>query len=256
MSNDVTCERLREIGAELALGVLPGRERAEAVAHLDRCAACREYVEHMTLAGDGLIGLLPGREPPSGFETRVMRALEKDATAHAGETRPGVTGLARGPVRGRLRAVRLRTASAVAAFAVAFGVLGWAVGTAVEDVTASPPAHAPVSSQARLLTGSLTSASAPARPVGDLYAHPGEPGWIHMSVDLADAGTPYSGQVRCALERSDGSTVPVGTFTLRDGYGDWGAAAPVDPATLTGARLTAPDGTVLATGRFTGGTTT
>ncbi|MGX1543638.1 anti-sigma factor family protein [Streptomyces adustus] len=256
MSNDVTCERLREIGAELALGVLPGRERAEAVAHLDRCAACREYVGHMTLVGDGLVGLLPGHEPPPGFETRVMRALEKDATAHEGDPHPRAVGPARGPVRGRLRAARLRTASAVAAFAVAFGVLGWAVGTAVENVTASPPASSPVTAGSRLLTGSLTSASAPARPAGDLYAHPGEPGWIYMSVDLADAGTPYSGQVRCTLERSDGSTVRVGTFALRNGYGEWGTAAPVDAATLTGARLTAPDGTVLATGHFTGGPTT
>ncbi|MGW4994684.1 hypothetical protein ACWEQ3_45005 [Streptomyces mirabilis] len=64
MSNDMTCEKLREIGAELALGILPGRERAAAVAHLDRCADCREYVEQLTLVGDGLIGLLPGCEPP------------------------------------------------------------------------------------------------------------------------------------------------------------------------------------------------
>lgn len=34
MGNDVTCEQLREIGAELALGVLPGRQRAGAVEHL------------------------------------------------------------------------------------------------------------------------------------------------------------------------------------------------------------------------------
>ncbi|MGW4984561.1 anti-sigma factor family protein, partial [Streptomyces mirabilis] len=75
MSNDMTCEKLREIGAELALGILPGRERAAAVAHLDRCADCREYVEQLTLVGDGLIGLLPGCEPPVGFETRVAQAL-------------------------------------------------------------------------------------------------------------------------------------------------------------------------------------
>ncbi|MGW2424877.1 zf-HC2 domain-containing protein, partial [Streptomyces sp. NPDC001709] len=65
MSSDANCDRLREIGAELALGVLPGRERAEAVAHLDRCADCREYVRQLTLVGDRLIGLLPGSEPPA-----------------------------------------------------------------------------------------------------------------------------------------------------------------------------------------------
>lgn len=42
MASEISCEKLREIGAELALGVLPGRERAGAVAHLERCADCRE----------------------------------------------------------------------------------------------------------------------------------------------------------------------------------------------------------------------
>ncbi|MEU1168323.1 zf-HC2 domain-containing protein, partial [Streptomyces sp. NPDC005921] len=68
MSSDAHCEKLREVGAELALGVLPGRERAEAVAHLDGCADCREYVRQLTGIGDRLIGLLPDAEPPPGFE--------------------------------------------------------------------------------------------------------------------------------------------------------------------------------------------
>ncbi|MYU62149.1 zf-HC2 domain-containing protein, partial [Streptomyces sp. SID69] len=81
MSSDANCEKMREIGAELALGVLPGRERAEAVAHLDTCADCREFVRQLTLVGDRLIGLLPCQEPPLGFETRVARSLAQQAAA-------------------------------------------------------------------------------------------------------------------------------------------------------------------------------
>ncbi|MGW2915272.1 hypothetical protein ACWC9X_33180, partial [Streptomyces asoensis] len=69
------CERLRELDAELALGVLPARERADAVAHLDRCPDCREHVERLTVVGDGLLALLPGAEPPVGFESRVLSSL-------------------------------------------------------------------------------------------------------------------------------------------------------------------------------------
>ncbi|CAM5666310.1 hypothetical protein [Streptomyces canarius] len=87
MSSEANCEKLRQIGAELALGVLPGRERAEAVAHLDRCADCREYVRQLTLVGDRLAGLLPDREPPPGFETRVARGLAQPATAPGGSGR-------------------------------------------------------------------------------------------------------------------------------------------------------------------------
>jgi hypothetical protein len=68
-----------------------------------------------------------------------------------------------------------------------------------------------------------------------------------MSVDLDDGG---GGTVHCRLERSDGTTVPVGSFSLKGGYGYWGAPAPVDPATVTGAQLLATDGSVLATAKF------
>jgi hypothetical protein len=237
MSSDVTCEKLREIGAELALGVLPARERAGAVAHLDRCADCREYVQQLTLVGDRLIGLLPGSEPPVGFETRVAQALTQGAPVRE-----------RRPYRGLRRRVRLRFASAVAAFALAFGFGGWAVGTAIEDITAGP-SH-PVQAGTAMLWGGLTSAQAAGKPTGEVYAHPGSPGWVYMSVDLADAGNPYNGTVSCQLERHDGSTVRLASFTLHDGYGYWGGPASIDPSALSGARLTSSDGTVLATARF------
>ncbi|MEV5971090.1 zf-HC2 domain-containing protein [Streptomyces sp. NPDC051921] len=224
------CARLRELGAELALGVLPARERAEAVAHLDRCADCREYVERLTVVGDGLLGLLPDAEPPVGFETRVAQALDPPPV------RPGRR-------RGR---VRLAVAGAAAALACGFG--GWAVGTVVEG---APPA---VERQSGLLEAALVSHG---HQVGRIYAHPatgsdpgagaGTRGWVYMSVDLEGVGP---GPVRCLLVRSDGSVVPVGSFPLGDGYGYWGAPADVDPATVTGARLVAADGTVLATARF------
>ncbi|POX53903.1 zf-HC2 domain-containing protein [Streptomyces sp. Ru72] len=282
MPGDVACEQLREIGPELALGVLPGRERAGAVAHLDRCADCREYVAQLTLVGDRLIGLLPCGEPPVGFETRVAQALTRSAQgqgaqaedgrargahvggaprvecvrtngaqaqgtpAHEGRSRAHETGIPRQGRRGRR--VRLRAASAAAALALAFGFGGWAVGTAIEELTAGPssPAGAPTG----MLRAALVSARAFGKSAGEIYAHPGPGGWLYMSVDLADAGTPYDGKVSCLLVRHDGSTVRVGELTLHKGYGYWAGPAPVDASTLAGARLTAPDGTVLATAQF------
>ncbi|MGW0625189.1 anti-sigma factor family protein [Streptomyces sp. NPDC002758] len=242
MSSDVNCDKMRELGAELALGVLPGRERAEAVAHLDQCADCREYVEQLTLVGDRLIGLLPDREAPSGFEARVARRLAEDAAAHEGRTH--ASGPARQGLRGRVRRARLRFAAVATAFAVAFGLAGWGIGTAVETITASPP---PAVETEPILLGDLTSARNQGRPVGEVYANPGTPGWIFMSVDFTGPGTPYSGQVTCLLEHRDGTTSRVGDFTVRDGHGGWAGRATVDPHALSGVRLTASDGTVLAT---------
>ncbi|MGW1028184.1 hypothetical protein ACWD4J_31600 [Streptomyces sp. NPDC002577] len=251
MSNDVTCETLQENGAELALGVLPGRERAEAVAHLDRCADCREYVEQLTLVGDGLIGLLPGSEPPVGFESRVARALTR---ASAGRDGPlAAHGLARVRRGFRWRGygsrrVRLRVAAAAAALALACGFGGWAVGTAVETWTAAP-SH-PAESTSGLLWANVTGVG-PGRPhAGEIFAYAGSPGWVYMSVDFADAGISYNGKVTCLLASKDGTNVKVGTFDVRDGYGYWGAPAPVDPSTLSHVRLISADGTVLAEAHF------
>ncbi|MER7835774.1 zf-HC2 domain-containing protein [Streptomyces sp. NPDC096040] len=239
MSSDANCEKLRAAGAELALGVLPGRERAEAIAHLDGCAECREYIRQLTGIGDRLIGLLPDREPPPGFETRVARSLAQQSAGPEGQ-RPARA--AQG-LRSRARRARLRLAAVGAALTVAVGFAGWGIGTAVQEITASAPA---VGSEP-VLVGDMTPAGG-GQPVGEVYAHPGSPAWIFMSVALT--GTPYTGKVTCLLERADGTTTRVGDFPLRDGRGNWGVVVPVDLTKYTGARLASPDGTVLATAQL------
>jgi hypothetical protein len=73
--DDMTCEELHEVAAELALDALTGRERADALAHLEKCAACRERVRQLTAAGGRLLELLPAAGPPVGFEVRVLKRL-------------------------------------------------------------------------------------------------------------------------------------------------------------------------------------
>lgn len=243
MSSEANCEKLREIGPELALGVLPGRERAEAVAHLDRCADCREYIRQLTLVGDRLAGLLPDREPPPGFETRVARGLAQSTPAPGGQRPAGVFGRSRRGLRHGARRARVRVAAVGAACAVAVGFAGWAVGTAVEEVTASPP---PAVESEPVLVGDMTPAGRGGQPVGEVYAHPGSPGWIFVSVGMTRPGTRYTGTVSCFLDRADGTSVRVGDFPVRDGHGSWGVVVPVDLTRYSGARLTSSDGTVLA----------
>lgn len=256
MPNDVMCDRLREIGAELALGVLPGRERAGAVAHLERCADCREFIRQLTQVGDRLIGLLPGSEPPVGFETRVAQMLTQDAASGAA-AHEGRTLAPPRPARfvGRIRP-GVAAVATLLVLAVGFG--GWSVGTAIQG-TVARPAQSTANRDTDMLWGGLMSAQAQAgKPAGEVYAHAGTPGWIFMTVDLAGAGTPYSGRVACLLVHKDGSTVRVGTFSLHKGQGSWGAPTPAgaDRDGLSGLRLTALDGTVLATTHFATGAET
>ena len=57
--DDMSCDEFAGVAAELALGVLTGRERAAALAHLDGCESCREQVRELTMVQDELLALLP-----------------------------------------------------------------------------------------------------------------------------------------------------------------------------------------------------
>jgi anti-sigma factor RsiW len=69
------CEEMRELAPEIALGVLDGEQRAEALRHLATCADCRREVEQLSQVADELVMLAPVQEPPAGFESRVVEAI-------------------------------------------------------------------------------------------------------------------------------------------------------------------------------------
>jgi hypothetical protein len=246
--NEMGCAEFADAAAELALGVLTGRERARALAHLDRCDACRENVRQLTVTGEELVGLLPAIEPPAGFETRVMERLGLGTPA---------PGPALGPARqlsparrfgrkladwigggrtgrgGVSRPRRILAAAAVAAGVIVAGLGGWGLHAAT-----SSPAASPLSSAA-LLTASHQTA-------GQVYFYDGSSRWLYMSVDIGSG----NGTVICQVEAPDGHLTTVGSFQLSGGYGYWGSRDPVTNGPLTGARLVTTTGTVLATATF------
>lgn len=236
--NGMSCAQFAEVAAELALGVLTGRERAGALAHLEQCDACREHVRQLTATGEGVLGLLPSREPPPGFETRVIERLGLAVPAarsarHRRQTSrvsAGTTGPF-GKISGRTR--RMLAAAAVVV-AVAVAALG---GWGLHAVTSRSP-------QPALGTAALLSAGH--QDVGEVFVYNGAPRWMYMSVDLNSV----DGTVICQLVSADGRVTTVGSFRLAGGYGSWGSPAWVGDGTPVGARLLAADGTVLATATF------
>jgi len=235
------CDELAGVAAELALGALTGRERADALAHLDRCEACRENVRRQMMTGEELFGLLPACEPPPGFEIGVMARIGLIAPSpavgprigrmfHRGGNADGQTGRGWAGATRRMLAVAAVTLAVVGA-----GLGGWGLRFA-----ASPPARSPLSSAA------LTSASH--RAVGKIYVYDGSPGWLYMSVDLGSGNE----TVACRVAGADGHVTTVGSFRLAGGYGAWGGPDPGDDSLLTRAWLVSADGTVLATASFAG----
>jgi hypothetical protein len=227
------CAGFAGVAEELALGVLTGRERAEALAHLACCAACQEDVRQLMTTGEELLRLLPAREPPPGFETRVLGRLGLIAPGPGSRTGLASRGRRRGrrPGEGRPgRAHRVLAAAAVTLAVTVSAVGGWRLGAVT-----SPPAMS--------LLGSAVLVSAGHQAVGTVFLYGGSMQWLSMSVSLR-SGT---GTVTCQLVNRDGHVMTLGSFWLDGGYGAWESPGPVSDGQFTSARLVAAGGTVLAT---------
>jgi hypothetical protein len=233
--NGMSCAEFADSAAELALGVLTGRERAEALAHLDHCEACREHVRQLATTGEELLALLPTAEPPAGFETRVMDRLGFAAPAPTSIRRR------RRPAWGHAMSPRRVLAAAAVVVAVAVAAVG---GWGLHGATA------PATATAQLSSATLHSADQDNDQVGEVYVYTGDRRWMYMTVDLESG----NGTVICQLVGSDGHVTTVGSFRLADGYGSWGSPAWIGNGPPVGARLVSANGTVLATATFQGST--
>jgi anti-sigma-K factor RskA len=236
--NDMGCAAFADVAAELALGALTGRERAEALAHLDRCAACQEHVRQLTVTGQELLRLLPPEEPPPGFETRVLESLGLTAPRPGPSSRRRRFGrrrrFSRGRGDGRPGVGRRALAAAAVALAVAVSALGgWRLGAA-----GSSPAGSSLSSAALL--------SASRQTVGSIFFYGADRQALFVSVDFP-SGT---GTVICQLVSQGGNVVTLGSFSLDTGYGAWGSSDLASHGQFTGARLVSQKGAILATASF------
>ena len=228
--NSMSCAEFHDSAAELALGVLTGRERAEALAHLDHCEACREHVRQLTMTGEQMLGLLPAAEPPAGFETRVMDRL-------------GLAAPAPQPLRHRRRRPawghEFSPRRALAAAAVVVALLGAALGGWGLHASTAPAASSALTTATMIATDDHGH-------VGQVFVFNGQPRWMYMSVDLESGND----TVICQLVSADGHITTVGSFRLADGYGSWGSPAWTGSGAPVGARLVTANGTVLATATF------
>jgi len=220
-------------GTELALGALTGRERAQAVEHLQHCAPCRARVSAAAATEDDLLRLLPSMQPPAGFSGRTAQRLQQ-----AGKSGKAGKHRARPSWRARPRAHKV-LAAAAAVVMVAGVLVGWALGPG--SPAAGPAASAPGPA---LRSAALVS---PAHQViGQVYLHWNGPIWMFVTVDIGTTNI----TVTCQLTVRSGDMITVGSFKVIGGDGYWGDPAPARPAAITGARLLSAKGAVLATAHF------
>ena len=224
MTDDVRergCEEYGDELAELALGVLTGRERARVLSHVESCPRCAEELEVLSRTADSVVQAAPDMEPPLGFEVRLFGRM-------------GLTDVA--PRRRRLRPSRwVPAVVGVAAAALALGL-----GLSLTSSTPTPTVTAQPQGSHRVVTAALVEHG---MTVGHVMAVNGAKPWISMMLDDSAA----HGTVTCVVVTDDGKTHHVGTFEAEKGYGAWIAPLPVDPSSVRTAELESPSGTVIAT---------
>ena len=224
MSDDVKehgCEEYGDELAELALGVLTGREKGVVLWHVESCLRCAEELEILARAADSVVQAAPEMEPPLGFEVRLFEKM-------------GLTDVT--PRRRRLRPSRwVPAVVGVAAAALVLGLgLSLTSSSPTPTVTAQPPGAD------RVVTAALVEHG---ETVGHVMAVGGTKPWISMM--LADSSA--QGRVNCVVVTDDGVTHRVGSFDANKGYGAWISPLPVNPDQLRTAEVVSPSGTVIAT---------
>jgi predicted anti-sigma-YlaC factor YlaD len=187
-----TCAEVRELAPELALGIVGGPERAEALEHTSECGPCRAYVGELAEAADALPLLATEVEPPAGFEQRVLAALKA-------------------PRRRSRRLFAVAVAAAAAAAAIV-SIVGVRVVESIQD------SNRVVSAASQVRSVRMTGATGV--DVGNVVVSNGKPSAVMVNVDYWVPSGDYR------IEFRTGSTdTYLGDVSIRDGRGSWGGVA-------------------------------
>ncbi len=194
---------MRDAAPELALGILGGAERAEALIHLTNCTRCQAYVAELTEAADTIPLLALEHEPPPGFDQRVLACFGA----------------------GRRRSTR-RWVAAIAVAAAAAAILSITIVRVVDannpvtadraaaTSTSTPPSTAPPIVQARMVSAT-TGTSA---------------GWVSVAgrevaidVDYGVASGSYG-----IVVNPEKDAVLIGDMAVNANHGSWAGTSKVD----------------------------
>jgi hypothetical protein len=211
------CAEVRELAPELALGIVGGPERAEALQHASECGPCRSLVGELAEAADALPLLAAEAEPPPGFEERVLVALKAPRR------------------RNRRRIAALVAVTAAAATIVS--IVGVRVVESVQETNRI------VSAASDVRSAQMNGANG--LDVGNVFVSNGTPSSVVVNVNY---WVP-SGNYR--IEFRTGSTDKrLGGMSIHDGRGSWGGVAALPGGAAGSIVLVGTDGAVVCEARI------
>jgi anti-sigma factor RsiW len=215
------CAGVRDLIPELALGSLDGATRAEVLAHIARCPACRAEARDLADVVDGLAALAPEIEPPTGFADGVLDAMRAEQLPRRAPAAP---------------ARRWRTRYLVAAAVIA-AVVG--AGATFGAVVARHEPSRDVALNARTLQVSPMVGTA-GQTLGEAYVSRGADPWVLVDVAYGLEADHYR------LVGADASGWLADIGPMRALGGRWAWAGRVDQvASFTELRIVDDTGTVV-----------
>jgi hypothetical protein len=126
--------------------------------------------------------------------------------------------------------------------AAALLLVGATIGTTtILEAGSSAPLAQTAAANTGVRSGELLTAGG--RLQGRMYAYQGQSSWLFMNVH-ADRLT---GVYTCEVQLVNGTTVPIGTLTLRDGSGVYAHIVKIESDEIRAGKLVAPNGLTVAT---------
>jgi Putative zinc-finger len=210
MSDEPPCEEVRQLLAELALGIATGEERARALDHVAHCPRCRRRLAELAEVADELLLLAPPAEPPAGFEAGVLERLEVETRSKR----------RRRSLRSRWRWALVPATAALAAAVAAMA--GLYVATDDDREAASTYRRALQQANGSYF-GALPLRDRGGRRAGLVFGYAGSPSWLFVLVQ----GARGSGRWDIELQTKNGKRIRLGSFGVDRGSGSLGQTIPV-----------------------------
>jgi hypothetical protein len=233
MNSEMGCEQVRELAAELAIGIADGQERDAALRHAVTCPDCGRLISELSGVVDGLLLLAPSHEPPPGFAARTVARISPPAARHRRwATRPRPRRIP----AGRRWLPRLAAAASIAA-ALAVGAGAVYQGTASDRQLAG--SYRAVLAQGHGSFFAAAPVHGPTGTVGTVFGYQGRPSWLFATVHLPSSSTQ---RFDIQLITRDGRHLPAGSAVLGGTHDTWGTRLPMDLTNLAQLRFTAADG--------------
>ncbi|HEY3005791.1 MAG TPA: anti-sigma factor [Kribbellaceae bacterium] len=216
MTEQPGCRQVRELIAEVALGVADAEDRDQVLRHVLTCPDCRAELSELTDVVDDLVTFAPQAEPPTGFETTMLSRY--DQTARQAASGRGLTSYRSGRPRWR------RRVALAASVLLAAGVSGGAVYWSDRD-------DREVAGGLRRTLGAAHGQYFVAFPLRDLagtqrgavFGYQGDPPWLVVSTSEPLP----SGRYTVEVVAKDGVTSRLATGLDLARAQAWAAAIPV-----------------------------